>query len=412
MTILEQAAALLQEHALCDDCLGRQFAKLGHGLTNTERGKALRVALCMIEKNALTSTDLCPLCLNHFAKIDAWVARAIELVDGYDFTHYLMGTRVPGFIQENERDMQREHKLRHAEHFNQSFNRTVGRAFGETIIAQRGVEVEVDFRNPDLVVNLDLTWDKATVDINPLYVFGRYRKLIRGIPQTHWPCKHCKGKGCEECSGTGQQYPNSVESYIGRPLNQRCEGEEYVLHGAGREDIDALMLGSGRPFVIEIKKPKKRLFDWDDIVSFINESAEGKVEVEGLQTVKGNMVGHVKEKKAEKCYRVRVEFDGSVDAETLEQAMSAVVGPIEQQTPQRVAHRRADLVRKRELFSMSGQLLSETSAEIDLHCSGGLYVKELISGDEGRTEPSLSAKLGFGALVTELDVVDILGDFL
>ncbi|HDS44699.1 MAG TPA: tRNA pseudouridine(54/55) synthase Pus10, partial [Methanomicrobia archaeon] len=37
--------------------------------------------------------------------------------------------------------------------------------------------------------------------------------------------------------------------------------------------------------------------------------------------------------------------------------------------------------------------------------------KELISGDEGRTTPNLSALLGMPAAVTELDVLDVELDF-
>ena len=46
-------------------------------------------------------------------------------------------------------------------------------------------------------------------------------------------------------------------------------------------------------------------------------------------------------------------------------------------------------------------------AIITVHCEGGLYVKELVSGDEGRTKPSLSELLGAPALVEELDVINV-----
>jgi tRNA pseudouridine synthase 10 len=37
----------------------------------------------------------------------------------------------------------------------------------------------------------------------------------------------------------------------------------------------------------------------------------------------------------------------------------------------------------------------------------GLYIKELISGDSGRTKPSLSEILGKSACVSSLDVVQV-----
>lgn len=47
---------------------------------------------------------------------------------------------------------------------------------------------------------------------------------------------------------------------------------------------------------------------------------------------------------------------------------------------------------------------------MEIHGEGGLYIKELISGDEGRTEPSLAGLLGVGAEVTALDVVAVEGE--
>jgi len=412
MSVLDQAAALLQNRDLCDDCLGRQFAKLGHGLSNAQRGQALRIALCLQNNTTYTQTELCPLCINQFDHIQKWADLAYDQLNGYEFNTYLMGTRAPQFLSDAETELREQLDLTQGEPFKQSYNRTVGKAFGEVVQAHQHREVDVNFQNPDVVVNLDLTWEKISLQINPLYVFGRYRKLIRGIPQTHWPCSECKGQGCKTCDGTGAQYPNSVESFIGKPLNELCEGDNHVLHGAGREDIDALMLGSGRPFIIEIKTPKKRFFNWSEITTLINEKAEGNVEVQDLQPVVGKLVGAIKEKKAEKCYRVLVSFESEVADEELQQAINNLIGKIEQQTPNRVAHRRADLIRKRELFEMSGYLVDAKTADIQLRCSGGLYVKELISSDEGRTVPSLTGKLGTPARVTELDVTDILGEFL
>ncbi len=50
-------------------------------------------------------------------------------------------------------------------------------------------------------------------------------------------------------------------------------------------------------------------------------------------------------------------------------------------------------------------------AEIVLRCQGGLYIKELISGDGGRTKPSVSDILGVPATCVELDVLNVeMGD--
>jgi len=52
---------------------------------------------------------------------------------------------------------------------------------------------------------------------------------------------------------------------------------------------------------------------------------------------------------------------------------------------------------------------SGTSARIVIRGDSGLYIKELISGDGGRTKPSLAGSLGVDAVVAELDVINVGG---
>ena len=41
-------------------------------------------------------------------------------------------------------------------------------------------------------------------------------------------------------------------------------------------------------------------------------------------------------------------------------------------------------------------------------CQGGLYIKELITGDEGRTNPSVAGIVGFKATPLKLDVLGVI----
>ncbi|MBP1358009.1 MAG: pseudouridylate synthase, partial [Sulfolobus sp.] len=45
--VLNKALELLKKYPLCDSCLGRCFAKLGSGLSNEERGKAIKITLLL-----------------------------------------------------------------------------------------------------------------------------------------------------------------------------------------------------------------------------------------------------------------------------------------------------------------------------------------------------------------------------
>ena len=143
----------------------------------------------------------------------------------------------------------------------------------------------------------------------------------------------------------------------------------------------------------------------------INEFADRKAEVEGLTLATHDMVERVKGLDASKTYRAQVEFEEAITESDLTAAIEELDGAtIDQFTPNRVDHRRANLTRVREVYSIEGQLDDERHGEIEIHGEGGLYIKELISGDEGRTEPSLADLLGVGAEVTALDVISVEGE--
>jgi len=169
------------------------------------------------------------------------------------------------------------------------------------------------------------------------------------------------------------------------------------------------MLGNGRPFVVEAKSPERRSTDLEALMRNINEKAAGKVEVRELSFTGKDMIETLKSSKADKTYKLKVTFKEPVSEEKLKSSLEALNGvEISQQTPRRVVHRRADLVRKRHVNDIKlDELTDEGYAYITVNCEGGLYVKELVSGDEGRTKPNLSELLGIPALVEDLDVVNV-----
>ncbi|HJH26250.1 MAG TPA: hypothetical protein C5S37_05610 [Methanophagales archaeon] len=171
------------------------------------------------------------------------------------------------------------------------------------------------------------------------------------------------------------------------------------------------MLGSGRPFVVAIKEPKRRKADFRLLVDKVRDENAGKLEVIGLQYVKREMVARIKSAKADKTYRVRVGIKPNVLEKDLKNALDTLTGAvIEQRTPTRVLHRRADMVRRRKVHSAKLISFGESVFFMEIRCDGGLYIKELVSGDGGRTKPNLSELLGteVEAEVKELDVMDVL----
>ncbi len=413
--VLAAARRLLRTGPLCDNCLGRPFAERSFGLGNAERGRGLRVAVALADDEDFSAgaPEDCWVCEGRCAEFDRWAERAADAADGYETRTYQVGTRVPALAEENDVLLREDAGLDPdaGEPLRKEFNREVGKRVG------RLLDAEVDFDRPEVQFLLDLDDDRVDATVNSAFVYGRYRKLERDIPQTEWPCSDCHGTGragsetCDTCDGTGYLYPESVQQLTAPVVEDVMEGVDSVFHGAGREDVDALMLGTGRPFVIEVEEPRRRSVDAERLEADINAFADGKVEVEGLRRCTHDMVERVKRLDASKRYRAQVEFDGDVDADALADAAETLEGAtVEQFTPNRVDHRRAAKTRTRDVYDVDAELDDDRHATVEIHGEGGLYIKELISGDEGRTEPSLACLLGVGAVVTALDVLAVEGE--
>jgi len=394
-------AEILRAGPICDECLGRIAAKLGTGLSNALRGQQIRDRLATEGVDGIVGS--CWVCGDVFDHIEQWVQRAAEHVADVEFATYLFGVKLTPRIEQMEAFYQERFPSQHREPLKHSLNRMMGLAFERHVQH----EITVDFKAPQVSFVIDLIANELTAHALSLYVYGRYRKLERGIPQTKWPCRKCRGRGCAACGFSGKQYPDSVEEIIASELIKLAETDSACLHGAGREDIDARMLGSGRPFVLELLSPKRRSIDLSNAHGVVNDHAAGRVEVSPLRLVSRRAVPWVKELRATKKYRARVEFAQPVDADQLQGALDSLCGEIAQRTPQRVSHRRADRIRRRMLHEASGRLIDETNADVVVHADGGLYIKELISGDEDRTNPSLSGRLAVRARVIDLDVLEV-----
>lgn len=404
LQIMEYAVKIMErsEWNLCDHCLGRCFSKMVMGQDNKQRGQRVREILKK-ENYQLLKKDSCNICGNIFdnvpRKITAEIIKKIE-DESIQFSTFLIGSRLPTEFLKKEENIHKNLDL-DVENLKKEINREIGKDLSLKI------NKEVDFDSPDIVIMVDLIKNKINVQINPIFIEGRYRKLKRGIPQTKWPCRECNGAGCPHCNYTGQMYPQSVESLISPPALEYAQGKSSKFHGAGREDIDVRMLGRGRPFVVEIKEPHIRNLNLELLSNRINEFAEGNVEVLDLKYVEKDRKGVIKcsSTNTRKVYKALINVEKDIKKDQLDLLMSLKI--IEQRTPQRVSHRRADKIRTREIKKISTKWINARNFEMTVECEGGLYIKELISGDGGRTKPSISEILETPAHCAQLDVLKV-----
>ena len=482
----------------CDHCLGRIGGKKRFGQSDLESGIEIRASVVEADStmaNARENEPLCPFCENLFEEAPLLAELIYESIGERDCSRLQLGARIPKDQTEAEDHLRKRFGAGGSAPLKSSLVEEVARQLGELGMGQNLV-----VEKPEILALIDVLTLTVELDIRSHYVYGRYRKLERGIPQTKWPCRACKGRGCEKCDQTGLQYRSSVQALIGDPLLELFGSEEHAFHGMGREDIDVRCLGRGRPFVIEFKKPYKRDVDVNLIMDAINSSAENRLEVSDMRPSNRSEVVRVKDTPAEKSYTIRyriepitqsnfdeltqvmeipsnnqdrnkrrknhhrrrkpepepeveIDYSSMKKAELVElceqkglaksgtkdvlierlstfkeatlplpekdyiiEIMNNLQGcTLAQRTPERVAHRRADKIRKRKVLETSNPSIKEDEdgnlvAEFSLRCESGTYVKETVHGDSGRTQPSIASLIKAKCTVEWLDVADIHAD--
>jgi len=407
MNLIEKAAKILEE-PVCDHCLGRQFGMLLSGYTNDERGRMLRNIVAMAVDAKIAKADMsnfhnykfhdeeaikkftkqkkkCAICNDIFENLDIYVKQIQNIVkkNKIEFRTFLVGTQLPFDLIEKEEKLWERVGIDYCEPLKAELNREIGK------LVEKIIKVRCNLKRPDVNFVVDIGRNKIKLEIMPVFIYGEYQKLIRGIPQTKWP----SGK-----------YKTSVEQIIAKPFLSAFVAKEQKFHGSGREDIDARCL-AWRPFVLEILEPKKR--NIKDLNKLSKKIPKNKIRVRNLRLSDIIEVRKLKEERSNKVYRAVVVCDKKIKKDDLKK-LKNLVGKIKQKTPQRVLHRRANKIRDRNLISIKSKFINDKKFIIEARCDAGLYIKELISGDNGRTKPSISELLGTNCKCIELDVIKII----
>ena len=390
----------------CFSCLGRSVGRVGFGLDNRERGLEMINHLesrdsSLTESNLICSSEKCKICDGLIGEIDNFIEIVCESISEYSVSSFKVGTIVDKDILQTEEAFQ---SLFDSE--GESIKSQLNREIGIGVHKESNIDVKIE--DPETVAIVDTRYDTIDLEVKSLFIEGNYNKYDRTVPQTRWPCSSCKGLGCNKCNNTGQLYPDSVQSLVAHPFLIASDSSEDLFHGMGREDIDAAMLGNGRPFVLELRMPKKRDLDLVNLMTTVNSINENRIKISNLEMVDRSRVAELKNTVCDKTYRVDVSISSDLTIESLKKGAQKLNSKvIKQRTPSRVSHRRADLVRPRLVNYVDVLSHNEGMVELEIRAQHGTYIRELVSGDEGRTDPSLSSLVGSPCKVEVLDVLNL-----
>ncbi|QDZ21078.1 tRNA pseudouridine synthase [Chloropicon primus] len=237
---------------------------------------------------------------------------------------------------------------------------------------------------------------------HPIYVAGRYIKKARDLSQSAWIV-----------TGNVRVGESSVEEVIQNLLGALAKADEWKMIAAGREDMDVRMLGNGRPFVMEIKNCVAKSLRLEKVLDeeFSSPFLRGKVELRDVcsTTKRALKLLHEGAEEKRKTYSALVWSARALRAPDFDKVNGLVDVVAKQKTPLRVMHRRAGMVRDKTVYKMRMEAIpgNDHFAMLELTTQAGTYIKEFVTGDMGRTTPSLATILGWQTDILSLDVMGV-----
>ncbi|EGT48204.1 hypothetical protein CAEBREN_25939 [Caenorhabditis brenneri] len=259
------------------------------------------------------------------------------------------------------------------------------------------------FKSPTRKCTFRLNFER-----DPVYIAGRYCKYSRCLPQSPW----------SEEKDEPREPGNSVSEKVCDILKKNFGASDSRFVTSGREDIDVRMLGTGRPFVVELRNCRTtasvRGLKYQETLKSLEDT------INRQKDIKVNFLTRVSRDVAEKlsvgqedkrkqycayCYSIL-----PISEEQFAAARSKIPLKIVQKTPVRVLKRRSLLDRERTIYTLDFLKLDDHHFEVRLETQAGTYIKEFVHGDFGRTRPSLAELLGVehGEVdILELDVEQV-----
>ena len=206
---------------------------------------------------------------------------------------------------------------------------------------------------------------------DPLYIKGNYNKYSREIGQSPWEIN-----GERVCV-------SSVEEEMKFIVINKYEAEDLKFSAGGREDRDVRMLGGGRPFMMEIINPKKNMEkEIKKIEEEINNTSKF-IKVNNLEICNKEYTEIIKKAEVNKTkiYTCFVWAQKIITDEDINKLNSLKNLELCQKTPIRVLHRRSLMDRKKIVYEMKAERISDHFMILDVVASAGTYIKEFVNGD-------------------------------
>ena len=195
----------------------------------------------------------CFVCEGLMERVPMMAETAARRVRRYEFETFAVGVSLPEGIQEREDELRSDLRLKG--------NETIKTQTAKLIAAHVSARLHkcVDRLRPDLTFLISPGTGEVAISSRPVFFYGRYTKL-RGASQKRKLCPDCLGAGCNKCKKTGFERKPSVEGLLRKKLLDFSGSDRMTFTWLGSEDRESRVFPPGRPFIVEVKNPVKRVY--------------------------------------------------------------------------------------------------------------------------------------------------------
>lgn len=343
----------------------------------------------------------CHICSGLMHKTDSVVQQIRNsLSDDYHFNTFLIGVTLPSSLYEKEDQIRARFKIRGRENIKSQLVRDLRKKF------RKYTNKQIDFSYPDVTVNIQFTKESELgIDIQrrSLIILGRYIKKNRGIPQRAGGLY----KPHTQSESSLSVYPSSpygstvcsiedtsIQSLISKEILGITKGQALKFSWIGSEDKNSLVLGSGRPFFIQVRNPKTLHLN------------ENKLDFPryGLSVNLESLSKKLPEQPVQFIAKTRVIIQAPrrlVKEEVLR--IRSLTNSVISFRNQKKLHKMS----RKKIYSLDVVKQDNRTCELYLVADGGLNIKQFVEGHEC-INPNVSAVVNLRCECLMFDVLDIL----
>jgi len=360
---------ILKNYNLCEYCAGRLTSKLSGKSSSKFLGRK------HLEKYGKRSHNKCYVCKNIFDTLDIMLSQIYDKTSDIDFKTFNIGLILKPSFLERDDFLKSRFKIKGVENIKYAISTELAKKISRKTKSERIVD------NPDLFIQVNFKENFCSVKTKPLFVYGRYTKKIRKLPQ--------KQKRNPDGNFLKKVSSDSIEARISDFFTKKFFASQVRINWIGGEDQSSLVIGNGRPFFVKIINPKKRHSllrknsNLDSIV--LSELRKLSIQPKGSIPFRSEVL-------------VTVDTKVSISLEKLEKLkilQNAIIkNPLNKKND------------NKRIYRISYKKIKETTFLLELVLDGGIPIKSIIQNSN--ISPNISEILGISCKCKEFTFKNIL----